>query len=69
MPGGGGEDLLVGGQAGEHGNDLALDVLQLQDLGEFPELGSGGAANHGRVIGAQRAEVPAPGGQAPMSTG
>lgn len=52
-------DLLVGGEVGEHGDDLTLDVLQLQNLGKLSQLGGGRSSNHGGVVRAQAAEVPA----------
>lgn len=42
--------LLVRGQVGEHGDDLALDVVQLQHLGELPQLRGCGPPHHGGVI-------------------
>lgn len=42
--------LLVRGQVGEHGDDFTLDVVQLQHLGELPQLGGCGPPHHGGVI-------------------
>ena len=42
--------LLVRGQVGKHGDDLTLDVVQLQHLGKLPQLGGCGPPHHGGVI-------------------
>ena len=49
--------LLIRGQRGEEGDDVALDVLQLQNFGELSQLGGGRTPHHRCVIRAQGAEM------------
>lgn len=42
--------LLIRGQSGEEGNDVTLDVIQLQDLSKLSQFGGRRAPHHGSVI-------------------
>lgn len=50
--------LLIRGQRCKERNDVTLNIIQLQNLGELAELRGSSTTHHRSVIRAKSAEVP-----------